>query len=94
MIDLLIECNFKDKANWLQYRLNILKQNNEGEKDFHIAVVEIKSVLAGMGSFMDLPLVPKKGSKLTEDKVRELQWDLVKEFDESTIGIISDEKHA
>lgn len=75
---LLRECNYFDKANWFEEKISELNAGNKNETINTLR--EIKSILAGMGSFSDLPLMPEKGSNITHSDAREIQWDLVEQL--------------
>lgn len=53
---------------------------------------EIQGILAGMGSFSDLPLSPSPESGLTREQARLRQWDLVSEIDEA-IDLLKEESN-
>ena len=75
---LLKECNYPDKALWFEEKVSDLKAGNK--KEINNTLEEIKYILAGMGSFSDLPLIPKEGSNLNESDARYMQWDLVEQL--------------
>ena len=52
---------------------------------------EISSILAGMGSFSDLSLIPPPHYHMTRQALRERQWDLVEEIDQAIEALQSNE---
>lgn len=79
IISLLKVCGFGDRAEWFELRKNKVKNMI----DVKSTIREIKSNLTGMGSFLDLSMIPKKGIKMTENQARKRQWELVEEFDKA-----------
>jgi hypothetical protein len=75
---LLNECDLSDRAEWFEDKREILRKGSEDE--VINALNEIDKILAGIGSFSDLPLIPKKGSVLNKLEAREMQWNLVEQL--------------
>lgn len=89
IIDLLKECNWQSKASWFEEKLDVINRNNEDTVDFISAIKAIKNIIAGMGSFTDLPLTPKKESKISKDEARKMQFDLAEELDALIIKLLN-----
>jgi hypothetical protein len=81
IIYLLKECKWQNKALWFEEKLDVINKYDETALEFITAITQIKSILAGMGSFTDLPLMPSKDSGLSEDEARIMQFDLAKKLD-------------
>lgn len=81
IINLLMECNNQDRALWFEEKLNIIEKSSEDSEEFISAIKTIKSILVGMGSFTDLSLIPRKGSKLTIKEARIKKFDLAEKID-------------
>lgn len=79
-IALLDACGWPDKASWFREKQEVLTVLDENDENFKIELCSIKKILAGMGSFSDLPLYPKKGSSVTRTEARETQWKLTEEL--------------
>jgi|ERR1700752_606923 len=83
IVELLSQCNWEDRAEWFKAKRNILLSLDPEEAAFRQELLEIQSIIAGMGSFTDLPLYPKKGVKLTSQEARNRKWDLAERLDEA-----------
>ena len=76
IIQLLEECNYSQPAALWKEKLGIFTANPPDSKEF-LAIAEwLKRSVGGMGSFDDMPLTPKPGSRLTPDSAREYQVQL------------------
>lgn len=76
IIDLLTVCDWPDEASWFAAKQKLLRALDPHGAEFRRELAEIKNVIAGMGSFTDVPLYPKKGVKLTAQEARNKQWEL------------------
>jgi len=76
IISLLKSCNLEDKARWFQERADQIKISERGTKDYLVELEKVRKVIAGMGSFSDLPMYPKKDSNISEEEASQRQWDL------------------
>ena len=82
IIDLLQACGWDDRADWFIGKRNELTEHAASNHEAYKSILqEIRSVLAGQGSFTDLPLAPKPESPLTREEARKQQWDLAKKLD-------------
>lgn len=91
VVDLLEACGEARRGSWFRERLETLgKEPVESEK-FQAVIREIKGIIAGMGSFVDLHLEPKPGSGLSVEKARMLQWDLADELSDAIGELMADE---
>lgn len=88
IIELLIECNWIDKANWFKEKLETIERSDEGSEEFIIILREIKKIIAGMGSFTDLPMIPKQNSKLSKGEARLKHFDLAEQLDKVIIVLL------
>jgi len=75
---LLKECGYSDKAKWFETEISKLKSSNP--TTIKNSLNDINSILTGMGSFSDLPLIPSESSSLNANQARELQWNLIDEL--------------
>lgn len=76
MEELLRECGWDDRAEWLERRRKIVETKPPMRPEFREALTDIESVLVGMGSFSDVPMYPKPGARLTRQEAMNQQWDL------------------
>ena len=83
IVALLTKCNLREKANWFRIKAKRLKGLEQNSKEYKDELLEIKSIIAGMGSFSDLPMYPKKGSGLSEEEASNKQWDLAAKLGEA-----------
>jgi len=72
---LLRECGLDEKADWFDERCSVLRQVPFDSKDSAVILDEIDNAIAGMGSFVDMPLSPKS-DQLTVQQARDEQWEL------------------
>ena len=82
IVELLSMCNWQENADWFKAKRKLLLELNPQDEAFR-ELVEIKSIIGGMGSFSDLPLYPKQGVGLTAQDVRNRQWDLAEQLDQA-----------
>ena len=82
IIELLRACNWPDKAAWFSQKQDLLRKLNPSDEEFKRELFEIEKIMAGMGSFSDLPLYPSKKSGLSEKQAAEKQWKLVNQLTE------------
>jgi hypothetical protein len=87
-VDLLAACNLPSRADWFNSRMDVIQSDATSPELFDKTVREIRGIIAGMGSFTDLSLVPSRTSALTEETARRLQWEIADELDEATAGLI------
>ena len=76
IINLLSQCGWEDKAGWFSKKLEILRSLNPQSQALEKELQEMRNILIGMGSFSDLPMYPKDGSRFTEQDARNRQWEL------------------
>ena len=81
------DCGYKDQADWFRSRIPKLQDCQERSQ----VLGEISGILAGMGSFSDLSLVPPPDYHMTEQALRTRQWDLVEEIGEAIAALQSNE---
>ncbi|MBC8029829.1 MAG: hypothetical protein H7Z16_06940 [Pyrinomonadaceae bacterium] len=82
IISLLRTCGVDKNAEWFEDRKDILARTQTESPEFQQTLLEIRNVIAGMGSFSDLSLIPLPSSGVTKDDAGRLQWDLAEELDE------------
>jgi len=88
IMELLIECNLVNKADWFKAKLEIIQKNDEHSEKFNTAIGDIKKVIAGMGSFTDISMMPKQDSKLSEREARLKKFYLAEQLDEVIIALL------
>lgn len=81
-IELLKDCSWQDKASWFEEMRTVFETNSTETDVFQQKLNELDSILAGVGSFSDLPLTSKSG-KFSDQEVRKIQWELVEEIGEA-----------
>jgi len=81
IISLLQFCGYEEQATWFKEKLAQLDKSTKNNDVFVQVANEIQNVLAGQGSFTDLPLSPPDNSNLSRDEIRHQQWGLAKRLD-------------
>lgn len=76
IIDLVTVCGLEDQANWFRAKQKVLRASDPHGAEFRRELAELNHIIAGMGSFTDLVLHPKKEAKLTAQEATNKQWDL------------------
>jgi hypothetical protein len=76
MEELLRSCGWDDRADWIMSRRKTLETAPSSSPLFAEALHDLESILVGMGSFSDVPMYPKSGTRLTRKEALDLQWDL------------------
>jgi hypothetical protein len=56
-----------------------LRSLDVGSEESRNCLIELENSIAGMGSFSDLPLKSKKGTR-TQQELRDQQWDLAEKL--------------
>lgn len=89
LLELLIEieqllnaCGYDDQANWFLERRTLLATEGLPEQRVRSVLTELRGIIAGMGSFSDLSMVPTSLTGLSREEARTRQWDLADELDE------------
>jgi len=82
LASLLRACNQIDHARWTEER-RALAASSTGDQ-LTAVKVDVRGILAGMGSLSDLYLVPEAGSGLDEGEARRRQFKLLDRLDELT----------
>ena len=70
IVSLLTECGYDEKARWFSQERVILQKLQPHSPEFFGRLGRLKEILVGMGSFSDLPLYPKPGSKWSIEQLR------------------------
>lgn len=86
---LLKDCGWNEKAGWFGERIERINSLDVNSSEFVEVLRDIKNIIAGMGSLTDLPLLPGKGTKLTEQQARAMQWDLAAELGNIIDGMLN-----
>ena len=68
--------------------MEVFLKNPVDSDSFQNDLREVKSIIGGMGSFSDLPMIPNEDSNLTKDEARKMQWTLADDLYEE-IGRIT-----
>jgi hypothetical protein len=79
VIELLVDCGWKKEADWFSQIQNEIEHVPLDSAAMSECLSKLDSVLAGIGSFSDLPLKSQSG-RLTQQEIRDLQWSLVEEL--------------
>lgn len=74
-IELLADCGCSEQADWFAEVRRTLESVSQKSSEFADCLRKLDRVLAGMGSFADLPLRSESG-KMTDQEARSLQWKL------------------
>jgi hypothetical protein len=88
VIDLLHKCRMSNKAEWFLERLQRIN-NDPSDKVLSDVAKEVRSVIAGMGSYTDLSLQPSPESGMSEADAQEMQWRLADDLDAATGRILN-----
>lgn len=75
-------CRWEEKAEWFDERRKKTRPLAVQSPEFKSELRSIRKIIAGMGSFTDLPLVPPKGSGMREKEATARQWELANQLDE------------
>ena len=89
--ELLATCGEPTRVSWFRDRMDILEHERVDSRKFQQAIREIRETLAGMGSFMDLSLIPAPGSPLTRQEARVKQWALADSIDQAIRDLLIDD---
>ncbi len=73
--DLLRECGWDKEADWFQQRRAALRNSHPGSSAYLEVLQEIDRAIMGMGSFTDIPLIPKS-KQTTMHAAQNEQWEL------------------
>lgn len=87
VIDLLRKCRMSNKAEWFLERLQRIENDASGDLLIEVAK-EVRSVIAGIGSYTDLSLQPTTESGITDIEAQEMQWRLADDLDSATSKIL------
>ena len=87
VIELLRKCRMSNKAEWFSERLQRIS-NDQSDKVLIEVAKEVRSVIAGMGSYTDLSLQPSPESGLSEMDAQQMQWSLADDLDAATTRIL------
>lgn len=82
-IRLIKMCQKKGTNTHYLYLLEEIKKNKNNIKKFRELLMVLKTNFAGMGSFADISLFPKRGSGITRDEAYRLQRKLSNELAET-----------
>jgi len=88
IINLLDQCGYYQKSEWFTKKMEVFLKNPVDSDSFQNDLREVKSIIGGMGSFSDLPMIPNEDSNLTKDEARKMQWTLADDLYEE-IGRIT-----
>lgn len=94
IIYLLNECNWQNKALWFADKLDKINRYHEGTEEFISLTKDIQKIIAGMGSFTDLPLMPREESLLSYDYVRSMQFELAVRLDTVILKLLKERSNA
>lgn len=72
------DSGYQEQSNWLRDRIQRIEVASLEE--LSSLLDEIQSILAGMGSFSDLPLRSNTQSGVTDKEIRCRQWELVEQI--------------
>lgn len=82
MAELLSSCGWTDQAIRLKAAMTRISSKRTSRADVASAVTDLKKVIAGQGSFTDIPLSPLPGCHLSREELRCRQWALAVKLDE------------
>jgi hypothetical protein len=76
IITLLNQCGYYQKSEWFKKKMEAFLKNPVESDYFQNDLKDVKSIIAGMGSFSDLSMIPNEDSNITEDEADKMQWEL------------------
>lgn len=85
--DLLCRTNHEDKAQWLANKRTIV--NNGTKDEIHVAIMDIRSHIYGMGSLSDLYLRSIPETSLTSVEARKVLLGLLEHFYKQTTSFLT-----
>ncbi len=85
---LLVECELDEQASWFKDQLHRVRESGSDLAEVTSVASEVRSIIAGMGSFSDLSLQPSIHSKLSESQALKIKWNLADEMDAITAAIL------
>lgn len=85
---LLKECGWDEKAKWFSDLQFELSENDVDSIEFQESLDELENSIGGIGSFSDLPLKTKTGSR-SQQELRDMQWDLAEKLGEAVEELIN-----
>ena len=71
-----------EEADWFAEATQTLASAEGRSREFRECLRKVRSVLVGMGSFMDIPLQSTSGN-LADQEQRDLQWKLAADIGEA-----------
>ena len=74
-IELLTDCGCPTEADWFGEVRRTIEATSQKSSEFADCLRRLDRVLAGMGSFTDIPLRSQSG-RMTDQDARSLQWKL------------------
>jgi hypothetical protein len=84
---LLHDCAIEEHAGWFREQVARLERNDSDSTVTEVAT-DVRSIIAGMGSFSDLSLQPGIDSGLSEQEVNDIKWNIVDKLNSITDEIL------
>jgi hypothetical protein len=91
IVELLDECGWETKADWFREEIKLFGQLSPDSPDFGPELLKLRGIIAGMGSFSDLPLYPPRESSLSSQDARDRQWELAERLGETIEELLSEQ---
>ena len=88
IVRLLSNCGYSSQAEWFQQRLEIIRENEVTSAVSQEALLELRGIIAGMGSFSDLSLVPRAEVGLTRQQANALKCQLADRLDDEEAALM------
>ncbi len=88
IVRLLSNCGYSSQSEWFQQRLEIIRENDVTSAVSQKTLHELRGIIAGMGSFSDLSLVPHSEVGLTREQANALKWELADRLDGEVTELI------
>jgi hypothetical protein len=83
IVKLLSLCGWKSKAEWFREKAERIQALDINSQEFRTELLQLNRIIAGMGSFDDLPLFPNKESGLSKEGARLKQTELALKLGEA-----------
>jgi len=88
IIKLLSQCDLNSKVKWFEEKQKNIAKLEENGDEFREEMRTLREIISGMGSFLDLPVYPKKESGLSRLEARKKQSELAERLYELTSEVL------
>jgi len=89
VIELLEKCDWNEKAEWFRLKRERINSLDIKSTEIQNELAELDKIIAGIGSFSDLPLYPRKGDSRTKEEIAQIQWTLAERLGKAIDKILT-----